>query len=486
MKPFKSSIFLPVFALMGTLFFSIAHASVLEGALHLPWTFIENNLQNRLPASSQASIRDLALNAGEWTPRITRANVDWGWSTANLHVRQTQLRWSSSTARATIDIERLVFDQYVTREFGGSPMRIRVQASCGPIRLVQAQGDAEITGQLVQLGTWFEPRVNAVRLGWQKPWEISDFSCEGPAGILPLVKDSFAAALRDPSTAEAFLLEHLGQEAARAWTAASREIRQSLRLGEGSEREIQLIGLRSLGTSGLWLNLELRGFGGGDARHSFHEPGDVTRLPLDEPVMLWTDEGVSSVIEKSLAVLPEQTLNVREVDGFMRLLNSRFIQFFVWPDLWNFKKSARFLIRVKSESPQVSSADGEKWNARFVHRGVLRAERDGALHDYIRLSGRSSSTWSLRSESNALTLRLTGFSSVWNWGLDADYVRRYNPNRYIAKDRVDQAVSEWQPSFSFRFEAPRLRVGENEEWIPRKWAKLPSGHWAITWALDRP
>lgn len=469
---------------MVTLFFSTAHAYVLEGAIHLPWTFIESNLQSRVPSSSSVQIQDFAFHAGEWTPRITRASLAWSWSDSNLKIQDTRLYWSSPWIRATIDLDRLVFDQYIVRDVNGSPVRIHIQASCGPIHLEQLRGQASLTGHLERTGTWFEPRVDALNLDWAQAWSINDFTCEGPIGTANLVKQSFLDALRNPNDSENLLKEHLSNELQRYWISFSRDLQRNIQFAPGG-REIQMTGLRSFGSTGLWLGLELRGPESPSSRFGFTEPQDTSILPANQPAMIWTDTGVQNAVEKSLASIPEQTLNLDNVEGWANFLQSRFLQFFVWPDLLNFSRSAHFEIAVTSSNGRVRT-EGESWSVDLAHKGVVRGERDGRLQNYLRLDGWSWSNWILRGSKNVLSLRMTDSETGWDWVMDSKYRVRYTPNTYISQWAVNKAITEWKPAFEFKFEAPKLQISPTETWVPQSWKKTSTGHWVINWGVEKP
>lgn len=275
----------------------------------------------------------------------------------NLQDSQTALELSSLNLQALLTIGDVSVDHIVEREVGGIVGRFRLQAQCKNVQLEMKAGRGDfaviLTPNVGSVTAGGE--IQAVRLGWAPDaWVVSSMQCAGAEGFDVILKEEIQKMAQD---SESFVAPH--KEFLRASVQAELDKIQFDFSGSKqlvmSRPDIKVMmsvdQLKDLGSQGL--------------KVTGHFIVDFNRAPASEMKVLTlsgessTSGGLASLrlpkdfiketVKRSYA--PNTWMhqfNSDKISGFVSLMRSRFLQFFVWPELMKYPKNSNFRFDVYS------------------------------------------------------------------------------------------------------------------------------------------
>lgn len=259
--------------------------------------------------------------------------------------------------QARLRAEGLGIDTVLEVKSGGVRARIPVKASCQGL---QIENREELRFSLK--AQWEDSpslRVSVQELQWlRRPgqWALQSESCQAAPGFLPFLEEQISKLWQESEELPLTLKEELNTQLA-GW------FNETLNLKDEISRlatRLHLQGRRMMDTPEAWVfGLDL----------GLEIGSDPNRIcpSLRVPVHLSLSEMPSHLNELELR-FPEKLLEVwvrclheqglltrydrgQDIAGFRQLLNSRFLQFFVWSDLMRFPKSTAFQFQSFSNGP---------------------------------------------------------------------------------------------------------------------------------------
>lgn len=452
----------------------------IEFAVFTPWSVFHESLakfsESHRTFRQRIDSADWSLGGFNW--RLT--GISWE-ATSDFEPVRGEGGSVSLTSRSTsfqLAVEKLSIDQVLIQKVNGFDVRVRVRAECGPLRLSQNQ--AAVSGLLA---TRFENRdlltsLESFDLNWPaRSWEISDFECRGPGGFSVVLKNELGDSLVSSEEIKPWLRDLLG---AAIQDEANRTLEKlkvpALLPIEGSKLNLRslFVGFESR-AEGVLSRAELRWSDDPEAG-SVPLPSQISteRLGASGPVLVASTSAVSALIRAHFAAEPSwKSVDLRGFDTFMRILNSRFLQFFVWPDLFNFPKSSPFQLAVGKPS-----ALDLKWNtdgtARIQTRSHawVQAPRNSQWWNLLFLESSAEGIVVPRIADGTLSLqaqlRATGFRS----GFGRDYYDRFRPNTWLATGLLQDFLAKMLSSQTVSTPLPILDLGLVGRATPAAWKTM--------------
>lgn len=452
-------------------------ASTNLGGVFFPWVTVNKTASDFLtkePQRWRGSLPETDLNFGEF--QVKARGVQW-----DVYGQISGLSWSAQGAKlnatrfsARLAIEEISVDQVIERRLGGNVIRVHLQARCGPLRL--RQDAAQIGGELSLLWKKLAPQISVSKasLSWPaNSWVLEAFTCSGPAGFDKLLKDQVIAGLANAELVKPWLEKGLRDNLPTLASTIEEKLQQILSFTmQGTDRSLRAIDIRSL-DQGLWISMGLHA----DADAS--EPPEAARLQGQDPLLWLRSSALTELVKDEWSrSVPEWTsTDLRQNEGFLSLLKSRFLQFFVWPDLWNYSKSSPFKLAV--QRPDIS-AWKENSPLRFTGpiqmNAWIQSQRGGRTWNYVSIQGSGQGELSMSLREGRLNLAAQAKASSVRTAFGAEYRRTYPATGWLASSILNSALTAKAISFAKTWDLPRIDLGAAGLWQAHE-LQSESGDW---------
>jgi|GEM_PF-1638619 len=365
---------------------------------------------------------------------------------------KTVLDLTSKNLRAELNIAEVSVDHIVEREVGGIIGRFRIQAHCRNVVLNLAPGKGSFSVQVApsiessQAGT----EVQSVDLSWQPgSWTARAIQCDGVQGFADIIKTEISKITNDSSsfvTPKKELLKQYVQNylknvqidfsQARELIVSRPDIRILMRadeykdLGDAGARlkgtlQIQFTALKDEPEQTLKLSANDSVTTGTQAQ---------LRLPKDfiREVMKRAYAGNSWLHEVSSSRIP----------GFSTLMNSRFYQFFIWPELMRFSKSTQFRFQVYSNKDVDIQGEGLQYQVKAQILSKMQAPKSGSYVPFMNFTVPFSSKVQIKVSNGQAQAYFANPSMSLSPQWDSSYVNRYHPYRSFSSGTIrDKIIS---------------------------------------------
>jgi hypothetical protein len=320
---------------------------------------------------------------------------------------------------ASLDLEGRVngisIDQVLERNFDGHHIRIRIQAQCEPFSLRISKGGviSRYSWQTTNQGLQIHPET--FELHFQPELvSIGEIKCLGLEGLGPEVRLNLFANIKNPARLEVLLRTEIEKKV----NALLKE--QWLLFQVGSQYRIQENGILIFRVSGLSLDFdpEILSYQIGSNDQGTH--------------LVLTEKNLNQLILQQIQQVSRRKINLNEIPDFQKLLKSRFLQFFVWPDLMNFPKLAKFEGETTSVDMLSLSKSGQGYSVRGVVNSAVRGERKRLLRDYLVLSNKISAQVEVQVSDGQMFLDIHNSRSEMKWAFAKSYQIEFSPSPRIS------------------------------------------------------
>lgn len=439
-----------------------------EAAMWIPWTVLRQKVEKIFPAEPRLwreELADQTLSVGglQWKLAGLRADFQLERGAFDFDGRRVQLQIPHAALRLTIG--SLAVDQIIEREVNGIIARVHLQAQCGPFRLSQDQAQADTQISLNWKELELQSRIDALDLQWgHGSWTLSEIACSGPAGFDVLLQQEVTKQLQTPEAFRPILKQVLGQRLQATIDSALSPLK-NLRSVEipGADQTLNFQALhfdaREQGLAVLMKitttpEVSLHGF--------TLTPEIIAGAPADRPSLHFPQGFLNESLETWWKTQPAWTsFDLQKIGAFRSLMNSRFLQFFLWPDLWNYAKTAPFTLKVKRpENLSMQwSANGE---ASFSSELIawMQSSRAGKIWDYVWLRGQATTKLNFSFASGLLKIRGSILPRGLSTGYGPDYRARFGWSGWLPGSILNQAAAAAAPSLSYDFAWPDLDLGD--------------------------
>lgn len=434
-------------ALFLWVFFSFpAHSGFVGFGQWIPWEFVSTELgREDYLLDDQRDSLDLVI--GEFTPRLENLRLEG-------HSRVDRLAFLSPVLKGQVlsgfrlSIDALRIDQFVQREFGGNVIRVRIVASCAPIVIEVPSLTSEAHLAFLSQND-FLPQLTGMNLSIpQGGWSVSPIHCEGLSGIGPEIETALTRALRNPQLLSPLLKDWLAT-ALDGWLKshwpglANGENWRDLRISQLTEEGFFLSGeIPLLGTEEVDLDPKL-----------------LPVSPATTPRLYLSQEGYRALLQDRLrSFLPVQ-YDLRSNQSFKKLLSSRLMQYFAWPDLRRFPSSAPFVLKNDPSTLRLSLfGKTGSWLASVSEAGSLVTVIGGAPIDYIVYSMSVAVPLSMDLKDGNLLFSTGEASATIAWSFGYLYQMLYRPQNKIPVNIITGALADLASGKSQEIELPRFVI----------------------------
>jgi len=207
-------------------------------------------------------------------------------------------------------------------------------------------------------------------------------------------------------------------------------------------------------------------------------------LSQTRPVLLGGIDMIQSAVDAELGAREDYfSIDLQKNSAFHKLMQSRFLQFFVWSDLMKYAKSSPFYLRIHNpRSLTLAHTDtSSTLTTSLGVSAVMQSYRDSTWWSYVVMSGtaKASIAVSLADGTLSYSTKTSSPSISMNYG--SDYVSKYGKPSSIPKSRLISSLEGPQADLSgkMKFDDISLDAAGKYRASTLKW--LSPQTFAITW-----
>lgn len=356
-----------------------------------------------------------------------------------LQEAQTLVELTSQGLQAELRLGEVSVDHTIEREVGGIVGRFRLQALCKDVRLNMTAGQGEfavlVAPTLASATAGGE--IQAVRLGWTpQAWVISSMQCSGAQGFDDILRGEIQKLAQDSATLVSPHLEFIKQSVQAELDKIQIDLSGSRRLlvsRPDIEAHMIVDRFQDLGTQGL----KVRG------RFTV----DFARVATNSQKKLTLAEGSTAGAANQASLrLPKDFLKEivnqayapntwrhsflsPQIPGFVSLMRSRFIQFFVWPELMSYPKSSVFRFDVYSNKSLNIQGQGLQYKINTtIYTQMQSPQKAGQLAPFMNFTVPVTAQLGLQVQNGVLKVSL-GSPQM---GLQAQWDKNYLSSKRVS------------------------------------------------------
>ncbi|MBS1972492.1 MAG: hypothetical protein JSU04_19455 [Bdellovibrionales bacterium] len=372
-------------------------------------------------------------------------------------------------------IQSVAIDQYIERDIGGVIGRFRVQAKCEGVNLHLKPGKATLTMQLSPVfdGAILRAQVDDANLTWTPDaWEITAMKCSGAEGFEDIVRDEIHQRTGDASivtsqkaTLMQYVRDYVGSHSLdlskpRSLITARPDIKVSMSVTDfsGTEKNAVVHGLFRVEFTRLKSNDQKNLRLSKDSLGSNSSP--VIRVPED------------FVLEVAKQAYAGNTWSEKvystDIPGFQTLMKSRFTQFFVWRELMDYPKSAKFLFEVYSPKNISISGAHLSYDVKAPLYAKMYAPRAGESVPFMNFSVPLTSNVKLSLNDGKIAAKFTDVTLGLQESWDPSYVAKYSPSKTFATETIRKRIQSAAQGASLNYTLPSIPVADDVSLLVQK------------------
>ena len=405
----------------------------------------------------------------------------------------TTFALQSKSLAINIHVQQASIDQVIDRVIDGVTFHLHIKASCGPIDLSQSTAQAQ-----AHLSYQFGPQnisthLDQFNLQWApNSWSITPFTCVGPAGIDQQIQQQLSAQLQSADGIQGWVQQLVSNYIQNEVNADIDLLRapKTLPLPSGALPVQLLFSNFETNDQGVMTHAHLV-WDTKKANPKFR-PLALNVIPqtvsMQNASLFLPQEGISDLLNAQLQARPLwNKVSLNDQEGFAKVLDSRFIQFFVWPDLFNFSKSTPFYLSV--QKPAALNLHWQKDGSAqtsFKTKAWVQAQRDGTWWNYVQLSGSASGKLSPKIQRGQFKLNVQMSTSDFGAVFGENYMGRYNPNTWIATSVIQDFINSMAQNYQYSFQIPSLDMGALGQAQASSWKGVGQGLINIPFQINEP
>lgn len=383
---------------------------------------------------------------------------------------------------ANLTLDSVSIDQYIEREIGGVIGRFRIQARCENVNLHMKPGKAVLTMKLSPVfdRSLLRAQVDDANLSWTPDaWEVGALNCTGAQGFDDIIKEEIAKMTGDASivtSQKAKLMEFVREY------VSSKSLDLSTPRNLVTSRPDIQVSLRVTNFSGTESNAVVRGL----LRVVFTQTRSTEQVNLQlgtgglgssqTPVLRIPESFVLAVAKQAYAGNSwVERVSSDEIPGFSTLMKSRLTQFFVWRELMNFSKSAKFLFDVYS--PKNISVTGRQlsYDVKAPLYAKMYAPKSGKYVPFMNFTVPLESKVKLSLNNGKITSKFTNVALEINEQWDPDYVAKYNPSKKFASSKIESRILSAAEGKTLSYTLPAIPVSDDISLILQRAQSIKDG-----------
>ncbi|UXR63545.1 hypothetical protein EZJ49_10705 [Bdellovibrio bacteriovorus] len=389
----------------------------------------------------------------------------------SLGSAESTLELTSRDLAAQLHIAEVSVDHVIEKNVGGIIGRFRVQAVCKDIvlNLGKNQGQFKVVVTPQVSGAQAATTVNAVDLSWNPGgWDYnSEFLCTGAEGFDSILRAEVEKIINDSASfiePQHDLLKKYVQDYLKNVTLDFSAPRKLVLARPDIDVVMKVQDFTDFGEEGL------RAKGVFEITFARIQDSSRTVLKLDGDSEVKSADMASLRLPKDFikVILSEayrantwlHQVNSSQLPGFSTVMNSRFVQFFVWPALMSFSKSAKFIFDVYSNKDVSISGQGLQYQVKSQMYARMQAPKSGAYVPFMNFSLPFSSKIDVKVSQGKAQAKFVNPTLGMSASFDSGYVARYSPSRRFSTSTIrDKIVGGlWGQTISMSI--PKVPVAE--------------------------
>lgn len=440
--------------LMCALFSTPSFSAQIEIAQWLPWKFVEDKFVPKTLALS-FSVDNMELSAGELKPVFDYEATVSG-DLTQFSIDQDGMSAGHRLA-SSIRIKRLGIDQFIVREINGNVIRIHIKADCTPFQIQMNELRTEADLSFREEGKIWVPDLKHFSMKIPS-WNLGEIQCSGIGGLGEEIQKQIKAALSGPAVFEALLKEMISEKVALYFYSSWDSVLAS------TGNDLTITGMGKPSAKGLLVYANLLG-----SRDVIIPRPDESLLSDTNPQLVFSKEGFETLMKDRINVMIPKNFNLQKVDGFSKLMNSRFLQLFVWPDLRRFSSNTPFLFSTLPDQSQLSLIPtGSGYQTYFNTNAVLRTVMGGSEIDYLQLGLGVQTTLQVQVQDGELILKTGSAKLTMSWAYGLLYSMLFRPVNRIATDVMTSSMNPMFCNQKNSFTLPTITV-DDEDYKLQNW-----------------
>lgn len=432
-----------------------AFASTVEAELRMPW----EELNKELPLQkSQFDWGETALQFQDLpflfkSIRLEMQSQAQEIMHFNTNPFHTQIKISGLQLKLSTGPFLVRHD--ILREVNGAQVVVRLSAECSGVELQQSGV------QVLSRFDWeYEDRNAASRIstfdvGWPATgWQISGIQCQGPTGFGEIMQQELQKIFAHPEHMFPLLKEKLQTYVNVKISDLTRNVLSMNFKFMDDRTQIKIERIKSIDIRGVILALRINLQDDDPQNFPFARQSYAAGPRVDLSV---SSKGLEKILQFASKGQVFQSTD-DQLSGFKQLMRSRFMQFFLWPDLMNFPKHTafKFIHKLNDDSKiELSkgliklSIKGDSW---------LQGERDQKMWDYVFFRTQFNAQSKLSIVDSKLSVSLDGNDLRINKQFGTDYKARYRPSERIATSIIQTAIRETYLKRQLNWELPSFEI----------------------------
>lgn len=363
---------------------------------------------------------------------------------------QSLLELTSKNMQAELHMGEVSVDHIVEREVGGIIGRFRVQALCKDVvlNLTPGKGSFSVVIAPSLENTRAGTEVQAVNLSWLPgSWTSQGIQCSGVEGFADLIKQEINKIANDSKSfvePQKELLKKYVQDYLKDIQIDFSKPRQLIVARPDLSILMKVNEYKDLGNDGAKIKgvLEIQFQKSADAGLKVLTLDPKTEdVKTDQARLRLPQSFVKEVMRRAYSAnswLHQVTSD--KLPGFSTLMNSRFSQWWVWPELMNFSKSAKFRFDVYSNKDVDIQGSGLEYKMKSTLLAKMNAPKSGNYVPFMNFSIPLNSTVRLKVENGKAQATfvdpIMGLTPQW----DSSYLNKYGANRKFSSGTIRDRI----------------------------------------------
>jgi len=421
-----------------------------------------------------------------------RANIEYEFSEPQRIERSREWELKSNAISAELHIDNINATQIIEKDIGGIIVRIRLEAECHNIRLSLPQGLSYINthlrtdinnGQIKISMPFFDANWN------EGAWQVQSMTCTGAEGFDQVVANE---ALKKLSSLHNFNNEietelskqlALLSEKSSVLLLAKRELttdQEYLKISfepneviEGEEDSIEVDGILKFTYPNISKNENISHF----FSLTKNDLELIEKDPLKSSRLLLPFHTIRGLIMGGyLSGKLNYSMRSYEIPAFQSLMQSRWKQFFAWPDLMRFRKNTTFLFQFLASGPP--SFENPKTGGAGEITGLLTlplsarmyAPQNSTYVPYAEFQSMLAGNTKLKLLKNGkVKFQINTDKLKINYRWSQKYLEKYEPSEYIAVGLMSDALKDSLNAEGLELTIPSIPIGIQSKLIPNDW-----------------
>ncbi len=389
-----------------------------------------------------------------------------------------------------IEISRIKTNAVIHKNVGGVQATVYLKGECRNIA-IETSGALKSLGsiQIVKKGSSLGVAVKSIDYQNQQNWKMSVESCAGPKGYQQALEKELRNLLNNKTKMAQLLMQPIQNQTDLKIAKLNEYLfsDKQIPLQDGMALTFKPVGVDLDEATGQVL---LKGLVKTDFTSTAESQQYIPAPLFAEDLGVVSQSGLM-ISQKYIQALTKhihesgvlyKSYLAQQIPGLDRLFRSRLFQFFLWPDLMNFRKNAPFTFKVAAaQKPQVKFDKiyrGVAWFGLNTDINVeTRTPKDSGAREYGQfLSPFKAQPW-LRVYNNQLALGFHQPKMKLKFIWDQIYLSLFRPFQTLSVAFFGQKIQSTIRDYRWKTDLPLLKVEDRVLLSPKEFSG--NQHWLV-------